>query len=137
MFGSLSPPSLRRKPSSFQPDSNSSSHWPCTFCRQIFSHKTTLLLHMKDLHGATGSMKCTVCGKMFSSHGNLKRHQRSHPGADSRFQCQLCGKRLTTKVDFEGHMNLHAGVKPFSCHKCDKSFSNEKNMLYHIKHNCP
>ena len=30
-------------------------------------------------------------------------------------------------------MNVHLGVKPFSCEKCNQSFSNNSNRLAHIR----
>ena len=52
--------------------------------------------------------------------------------SDARnYPCPFCPKKFKTAVQLAGHKNSH--IKPFSCHICNRPFSNLYSVKNHIK----
>lgn len=54
---------------------------PCMLCDRLFSHKNSLVYHMRG-HTGNRPHQCTQCGKSFYSSSALKIHIRMHTGTD-------------------------------------------------------
>jgi uncharacterized Zn-finger protein len=44
-----------------------------------------------------------------------------------------CGKEFMRTNNIIDHLRMHAGIKPFSCKFCFKSFTQKSNMKKHMK----
>lgn len=54
----------------------------------------------------------------------------------SYFQCELCNSRFRVKHRYDGHMRKHAGLKPYTCTVCHKSFCQAYYLADHMKIHC-
>ena len=57
-------------------------------------------------------------------------HIMTHSDARN-YPCPFCPKKFKTAVQLAGHKNSH--IKPFSCHICNRPFSNLYSVKNHIK----
>ncbi|CAH1183730.1 unnamed protein product [Phaedon cochleariae] len=95
---------------------------------------------------------CGECNKSFSTKQNLEVHNRAvhnqsvvntktteiiveDPPSDVTSQKSVCGecnKSFSTKQNLEVHNRaVHNQVKPFECHKCDKTFAYASTLKFH------
>ncbi|BFZ01426.1 hypothetical protein BsWGS_04458 [Bradybaena similaris] len=59
------------------------------------------------------------------------RTSRKHSGLKN-FVCTYCLKRCCSQRDLDGHVNArHLHTKPFSCEKCNRSFSHKTSYNFH------
>ncbi|XP_077573336.1 uncharacterized protein LOC144196781 [Stigmatopora nigra] len=45
--------------------------------------------------------------------------------------CLICAKGFAKTSEMEMHMRTHAGIKPFHCNVCKKSFTRKRTLRYH------
>lgn len=65
----------------------------------------------------------------------IRKLKRKHKCRQiSALICSLCGKVFKSREHFAGHMNLHAGMKPFMCQLCGKSYSTLSRLHTHQQH---
>ena len=126
----------------------------CNICKQVFSSKTSLCLHMKGSH--TG-YDCYRCGDSFISEEELKVHEKIHLNAfqcdmcevsypkesllknhkesahsKASFMCNTCTKVFATKNELDVHMLLHKGeTPPTQCEECGRIYANYSSFLKH------
>ena len=62
--------------------------------------------------------------------GNLKNHKTTHAGIIP-FTCDTCGKSFTLLASLKRHELTHTGVKPFTCDTCGKSFTHFASLKRH------
>ena len=56
-----------------------------------------------------------------------------------KYPCDICGKKFTRPQHVTRHKLLHTGERPHTCPRdnCDKSFSREDKLKYHLIKGCP
>lgn len=121
----------------------------CNICKQVFSSKNSLCLHMKGSH--TG-YDCYRCDNSFASEEELKNHEKIHLNA---FQCDSCEvsypkETLLKKHKESAHSQCEEGAnassflkhkvthenknasKSLICTVCDKVFAEENSLKLHL-----
>ena len=99
---------------------NDPSRFACRTCGKTFGLARLLNRHMK-CHSDAKRYLCTFCGKGFNDTFDLKRHTRTHTG-----NLQLCIILLHSANPL-----LLAGVRPYRCHHCEKSFTQRCSLESH------
>ncbi|XP_055910891.1 zinc finger protein 665 [Eupeodes corollae] len=46
--------------------------------------------------------------------------------------CKICKKTFKKEETFTAHMRVHAGLKPFPCQQCDKSYARRSRLKLHV-----
>lgn len=93
----------------------------------------------------SGPFMCVICNCGFKSNSSLKQHVSKVHGAalPQRFKCHHCEFETDWKGNLRNHMRLHAadfpgvGRKKRPCGLCDRSFSNNTNLLNHRRSHKP
>ena len=72
---------------------------------------------------------CERCGQSF--HGVL-RMQAHTAKVHSRYMCKHCLNTFSLRCNLRRHERLHAGLKPYSCDVCRKSFARSTDLKIHL-----
>ncbi|XP_037044682.1 zinc finger protein 26-like isoform X2 [Bradysia coprophila] len=103
----------------------------CNLCDSAYNTKPRLRRHVIYNHTDRPTFDCEVCGWKFREKNNLKRHLRLHNG-DYQAECQLCDKKFTANCHLKYHMNTaHSTETPYQCDLCGKSFNSTSKMNAH------
>lgn len=51
----------------------------------------------------------------------------------TKFKCGFCKAGFSIKEQYNAHLRRHAGLKPYPCNQCDKSFAKPSTLKEHIK----
>ena len=98
----------------------------CEKCGKKYDAEYKLRKHVRESHGE--KINCKICD--YSSVKELmKAHMLKHE--EAKFKCGICGKMLKKKDSLIIHEREHAGIKPFSCHICGKSFPGQIGLKQH------
>eukprot|EP01084_Bolivina_argentea_P169365 293613_1 len=113
---------------------NISKPYECTQhnCDKSYSHKNSLLAHIRSRHMKEINYKCNVCAKGFFDKDGWKRHMASH--SDERpFKCDECGKAYKRRNNLTGHIRKthNKQAKLFECNICRKQFASKDHWLKH------
>lgn len=75
--------------------------------------------------------QCTECKNEFSSKHSLKLHMLLHSD-NARFECETCNKKFISKFKLESHQAVHLEIKPFTCNSCEKAYYTKHALNRHI-----
>lgn len=108
-------------------------------------HLQTLDLFKRDKFLSPGPFSIKSRQECSSTAGNpllnlLKggydnRDITSHMRPDSSVECSQCGKIFHgeyCKYNLKKHMTIHAGVKPYTCSLCSRTFNQKSSMRRHV-----
>ena len=98
----------------------------CDKCGKEFFTKSRLAVHVWHFHSKI--IQCELCDYSCPKPG-MRRHMRVHQ--EPKFECATCGKMLKTKTTLRAHEREHAGIRPFPCNVCNKSFSDNAALKQH------
>lgn len=81
------------------------------------------------------SRECTEGSKRLSEqHAELTRSKTTERNGCASHKCEECGKILSTSYNLLIHRNIHAGVRPYVCSNCDKSFRSASGLNRHVRY---
>jgi len=105
--------------------------YECLECGTSYKSKHSLQAHKKANHAF---VICDHCGKQVKK-GQISYHVKVHHTADAEkpLVCSICQKGFVTKWKYDNHMNVHAGIRPFNCKFCTKTFSDGSNCNKHMR----
>lgn len=107
----------------------------CSSCKITFNNNEDRKDHNINVH--TKSHICENCGKKLLSKQGLSFHRATQHGADLKEKkiCPYpeCSKVFIKARVFRDHLNQHAEHRPYSCDKCEKTYSNRYERNRHIK----
>ncbi|XP_015276468.1 PREDICTED: uncharacterized protein LOC107118614 [Gekko japonicus] len=69
-------------------------------------------------------------GKDLGCQDQLLRHQRIHAGVKP-YQCSFCGKTFSRRSHLVTHERTHTGEKPYECSYCGKTFIQSSHLILH------
>ncbi|KAJ8919241.1 hypothetical protein NQ315_003824 [Exocentrus adspersus] len=102
----------------------------CTECDRVFTHRNSLVYHMRS-HTGVRPHQCDQCGKSFFASSALKVHLRLHSG-DKPYTCEHCERKFRQWGDLKYHItSLHSNEKNFQCEYCGKEFARKYSLVVH------
>ncbi|XP_058464450.1 zinc finger protein OZF-like isoform X2 [Malaya genurostris] len=102
----------------------------CDQCGKVCSSVTSLKHHQR-LH--TNGFACEICGKLCHGKHKLRKHIELTHEKVKKFECHLCHKMLSTLAAVQAHIKIMHSTKEVKCKHCDKSYSSELSLRYHLK----
>lgn len=102
---------------------------PVKECERSFLLETQLKQHIAVHHVGENPYKCSHCEKAFKALEHFNRHLTVHNGV--RFPCPDCDKTFSRKTYLTIHARKHAGLKPFHCCMCGRSFTQKGDCKKH------
>lgn len=114
---------------------NNSIKVSCKVCNKEVN-RSSLMRHMRLLHGKNLEVSCNICDKAFFSTFNLKKHLEMKHGRESsaskldQFVCDFDAKIFNSKIELNLHMRQH--FLKINCEFCGIEVS-PRCMTQHIK----
>jgi len=115
-------------------------HKVCEHCGDQFDSRKEYAKHYNRKHAVPkrSEGKCEDCGKTFK---NLKQHVKiAHLGLKKTRKpvpCPECNKIFSSNENLSYHMNVHTGAKPYQCFYCENAYQNRSNRNNHMKKSHP
>jgi len=111
----------------------------CKLCGKKFSHRDTLLRHIKHHHDPNPKKicfhECDICGSKFIKKQSIRNHMEKKHLVEQveikvqTFTCDLDGKMFKNKGKLNHHMKIH--LPPVKCDFCHKKL-NIRSLKVHI-----
>ena len=76
----------------------------CEICKNSFSRKSYLKLHVKAVHDELQEHKCDICSKIFGRMAHLQFHEKTVHENIKAHKCVLCNKKFCSNKDLETHV---------------------------------
>ncbi|MCJ8743290.1 hypothetical protein PDJAM_G00092310 [Pangasius djambal] len=104
----------------------------CVKCDALFKTVLDIQKHAR-IHWGEDPLQCSCCGKYCLSQSELARHKLVHE-KDSKLPCTLCSETLERLDSLREHyLSVHDFKGPYQCSKCDKTHTDLKAIVKHMK----
>ncbi|XP_026779484.3 zinc finger protein 658B isoform X2 [Pangasianodon hypophthalmus] len=104
----------------------------CVKCDALFKTVLDVQKHAQ-IHWGEDPLQCSRCGKYCLSSSELARHKLAHE-KESKHPCTLCSETLERLDSLREHyLNVHDFKGPYQCSKCDKTHTDLKAIVKHMK----
>ena len=105
----------------------------CSHCPFSTVHKSSLQLHVQNVHHRVKSFKCDHCDYSSGDKNNLRRHLMQHGGDGAKtLTCAHCPFKTAYKHSLQLHCkNIHYKVKSFRCELCSYASGDKNNLRRH------
>ncbi|KAI5637208.1 zinc-finger double domain-containing protein [Phthorimaea operculella] len=125
------------------------SRHPCTKCSMVFNTPYNLKKHIKRSHIVlrTEASYCVKCDRQFDNVPQFRAHlqnalahrderkRKDKPPNARPVQCLACPNMYAKRYSMMNHYNkVHVGKTRYHCNDCDRSFTNNTNLQYHLKY---
>ncbi|KAJ2941797.1 hypothetical protein O0L34_g10603 [Tuta absoluta] len=122
---------------------------PCTKCSVVCNTPYNLRKHMKRAHtvSRTEACYCVKCDRQFDNVPQFRSHlqnalahkdertRKERPPNARPVQCLACPKMYAKRYSMMNHYNkVHVGKTKYYCADCDRMFTNNTHLLYHMKY---
>ncbi|XP_026149220.1 zinc finger protein 1035 [Mastacembelus armatus] len=104
----------------------------CIKCGRMFTSRSYLEKHMKNVHGTDDKYSCPDCSKVVHSLSDLEIHRTCHD-LSRPYACKLCSQRFLSRMSLCSHYNEEHPDDVFSCRFCNKTYSVKKSLTRHYK----
>ena len=105
----------------------------CHLCDKSYTESGNLKKHIKTVHEEIRIYSCDNCGKAFGTPEEIKIHVKTVHEGKKYHKCDLCVGMYASETDLRNHIKkVHEGVK-YSCHICNKTFTEVKGMKKHVR----
>uniref|UniRef100_A0A7N9ART6 C2H2-type domain-containing protein n=1 Tax=Mastacembelus armatus TaxID=205130 RepID=A0A7N9ART6_9TELE len=75
---------------------------------------------------------CIKCGRMFTSRSYLEKHMKNVHGTDDKYSCPDCSKVVHSLSDLEIHRTCHDLSRPYACKLCSQRFLSRMSLCISI-----
>ncbi|XP_060759107.1 zinc finger protein 252-like isoform X3 [Neoarius graeffei] len=104
----------------------------CVKCDALFKTVLDVQKHTQ-IHWGEDPLQCSHCGKYCLSQSELSKHTLVHE-KESKHPCTLCSETLERLDSLREHyLNVHDFRGPYQCSKCDKTHTDLKAIVKHMK----
>ena len=100
---------------------------PCSKCEISFPTKTSLAIHMLDLHGYKEKDAAIMLG-------TIKVMEESTAIDDRKFSCEVCLRKFSSEKSLIGHKKQFHEKHDFKCDQCDFTTYENYRLKYHKLH---
>ena len=106
----------------------------CDKCNKIFTAKSDLKRHIKQVHDKIKDVKCDKCEYTCSTNCNLKQHIKYIHEKIKDIKCSKCQYACSTNSGLKVHIKMvHDKIKNIKCSKCEYVCSQNGNLKRHMK----
>ncbi|XP_027007584.2 zinc finger protein 160-like isoform X1 [Tachysurus fulvidraco] len=104
----------------------------CVKCDTLYNTVLEVQKHVQ-VHWGEDPLQCSQCGKYCLSQSELTRHSLAHE-KESKHPCFLCSETFERLDSLREHyLNVHDFKGPYQCSKCDKTHTDLKATVKHMK----
>ncbi|CAH0730888.1 unnamed protein product, partial [Brenthis ino] len=91
---------------------------------------------------APGAVSCEQCGiqlrdlRLYAQHfrrAHPDKNRTKYPAMKTPCMCEQCGRIFQSMALLKDHMWVHTGEKRFKCDRCEKSFTQKTNLVFHMR----
>ncbi|XP_045489143.1 zinc finger protein 99 isoform X2 [Pieris rapae] len=114
------------------------SDFVCELCGYTFLSKKGIEVHKKKKHRLSEE----TCGaqlrglRLYAQHFRRvhpDKNRTKYPAMKTPSMCEQCGRIFQSMALLKDHMWVHTGEKRFKCDRCDKSFTQKTNLVFHMR----
>ncbi|XP_048002777.1 zinc finger protein 724-like [Leguminivora glycinivorella] len=103
------------------------------------------VIHARDgaeRQDAAGPVTCEQCGvqlrdlRLYAQHfrrAHPDKNRTKYPAMKTPCMCEQCGRIFQSMALLKDHMWVHTGEKRFKCDRCEKSFTQKTNLVFHMR----
>lgn len=103
----------------------------CEFCEKTYDTHYKLKQHLLS-HANLREFKCDQCDSAYNTKPRLRRHYIYNHTDHPTFDCTVCGWKFREKNNLKRHFRLHVGDYVAQCQICDKKFTANCHLKYHM-----